>query len=65
MQGIFTQYEKLTKKSGLLLNADKNEILNLESDAEKFYEVEYMGKSKKVKIKTIKEVKVWGKWVLK
>ena len=64
MQGIFTQYEKLTKKSGLLLNADKNEILNLESDAEKFYEVEYMGKSKKVKSKTIKEVKVWGKWVL-
>ena len=50
VQSVFTQYEKLTKKSGLLLNADKTEILSLESDVEKVYEVEYMGK--KVKITT-------------
>ena len=60
VQSVFTQYEKLTKKSGLLLNADKTEILSLESDVEKMYEVEYMGK--KVKITTIKEVKVCGIW---
>ena len=60
VQSVFTQYEKLTKKSGLLLNADKTEILSLESDVEKVYEVEYMGK--KVKITTIKEVKVCGIW---
>ena len=35
-------------------------ILNLENNVEKVYEVEYMGK--KVKIKTIKEVKVCGIW---
>ena len=38
----FTQNEKLTKKSGLFLNADKTEILNLGNNIEKVYEVEYM-----------------------
>ena len=56
VQGVFTQYEKLTKKSGLFLDADKTEILNLENNVEKVYEVKYMGN--KVKITTIKEVKV-------
>ena len=42
VQGIFTQYEGLTKKFGLLLNADKTEILNLENNVEKVYEVEYI-----------------------
>ena len=44
VQGIFTQYERLTKKSGLLLNADKTEILNLENNIEKVYEVDYMSR---------------------
>ena len=31
-QGVFTYYEKLTIKSGLLLNAYKTKILNLENN---------------------------------
>ena len=38
VQGIFTQYERPTKKSGLLLNADKTDILNFENYIEKVYE---------------------------
>ena len=48
MQGIFTQYKKLTKKSGLLLNADKTEILYMESNVEKVFEVEYIDGSRAV-----------------
>ena len=32
IQAVFSQYEKLTKRSGLELNADKNEILSLKSN---------------------------------
>ena len=29
---VFKQYEKLTKKSGLVLNADKTKIISLHTD---------------------------------
>ena len=42
VQRVFTQYERLTRKSGLVLNADKTEILVLNSDLEHIYSVFYL-----------------------
>ena len=38
----FTQYERLRRKSGLVLNADKTEILVLNSEIEKSYSIRYI-----------------------
>ena len=43
VQAIFYEYERLTKISGLELNADKTEILRLGSEIETRYVVNYMG----------------------
>ena len=42
IQRVFTQHESLTKKSGLVLNADKIEIFVLNSNLARTYEVRYM-----------------------
>ena len=33
VKGVFKQYERLTRKSGLELNAEKTEILSLHTDS--------------------------------
>ena len=43
IQGIFRQYERLTKKSGMELNAEKTERLSLHSDRQIAFNVEYCG----------------------
>ena len=40
---VFKQYERLTRKSGLELNADKTEIIYLHTDRARTYEVAYNG----------------------
>jgi exonuclease III len=60
VQNVFTQYEKLTRKSGLELNADKTEILVLGSNRIRLYKVKYMGRE--VTIRTISELKICGIW---
>ena len=43
-QGIFKEYERLSKMSGLILNAEKTELLQLGRDViERTYKVEYLG----------------------
>jgi predicted nucleic acid-binding OB-fold protein len=59
-QRIFVQYERLTKRSGLTLNADKTEILALHTEDIIEYEVEYEGVD--LKIKTVDELKICGIW---
>ena len=60
IQGIFKQYEKLTRKSGLELNADKTEIIALHTERTLQFEVQYNGQT--VKISTMKEMKICGIW---
>ena len=57
---IFGEYERLTKASGLLLNADKTEMLRLckNNQREAEFEVSYMEKS--FKLKSQPEVKING-----
>ena len=43
VRGIFRQYERLTKKSGLELNAEKTEILSMHSNVQRIYDVQYCG----------------------
>ena len=43
LQPIFTEYERLSKVSGLHLNADKTEILNLKESYNQLSRVMYMG----------------------
>ena len=42
LKALFLEYERLTRISGLELNADKTELLRIGSAGEKVYEVEYM-----------------------
>ena len=37
VRGIFRQYERLTRKSGLELNAEKTEILSMHTDIPRVY----------------------------
>ena len=56
IQAVFKQYEKLTVRSGLELNADKTEILSLSTDVPLDFDVTYLGKN--VHITTLNRVKV-------
>jgi hypothetical protein len=55
VKDIFYEYGRLTRASGLTLNADKTEILDME---EKHYKVKYDGKTHK--LKGAKSVKING-----
>ena len=56
---FFKEYERLTRKSGLELNADKTEVMRLGKDPEeKNYEVIYLGKT--FQIKTKNKMKING-----
>ena len=53
--GLYTgsggaKFEKQDYKSGLILNADKTEILKLENNVEKVYELEYIDSSLSVPV---------------
>ena len=51
IQAVFTEYERLSKRSGLVLNADKTEIMTLGGPDEKSYDVLYMGRRYEIKSK--------------
>jgi hypothetical protein len=54
---IFVEYQRLTNKSGLTLNADKTEILTISNDT-RSYDVNY--ESKIIKIKSVNSLKICG-----
>ena len=60
VQRVFEQYEKLTRRSGLELNADKTEILALHTGRSLTYNVSYNGHT--FAISTVKELKICGIW---
>ena len=58
VKALFQEYERLTKVSGLELNADKTELLKIGSVGEEIYSVNYM--DKRHDIKSCVEVKING-----
>ena len=58
IQEIFNEYSRLTIRSGLELNADKTEILRLNTDVPKTLSFTY--NSQDVKIETVKVIKICG-----
>jgi exonuclease III len=58
IQGVFDEYSKLTKRSGLELNADKTEILRLNSNIMQSLSIKYLGKN--FKITTVESLKICG-----
>jgi hypothetical protein len=60
VQRIFEQYERLTRRSGLTLNADKTEILALHTDDIMEYDIVYENVA--LKIKTVGDLKICGVW---
>ena len=60
VQRVFEQYEKLTIRSGLELNADKTEILVWNTGRRLTYDVMYCGQN--FAISTVKELKICGMW---
>jgi hypothetical protein len=60
---VFEQYEKLTQRSGLELNADKTEILTLNGERSLIYDIKYL--EQKFDIITVRELKICGFWYCK
>ena len=60
VQAVFDQYEKLTRRSGLELNADKTEILSLKSDTVLRFNLNYL--NTQFVISTITRIKICGIW---
>ena len=61
LQAIFNEYERLTRQSGLELNADKTELLRINKSGifqRKEYEVMYLGN--RYKIKNSERIKING-----
>jgi exonuclease III len=58
IQSVFDEYNKLTRRSGLELNADKTEILKLNSGNASTVTFNYNGHE--VKIKTVNSIKICG-----
>jgi hypothetical protein len=58
IQQVFYEYERLTKRSGLELNADKTEILNLNSKEKDKISFRYNDKS--FAINTVEKIKICG-----
>ena len=57
---VFQQYGKLTRRSGLVLNADKTEISVFSNDRSRPYVVDY--DSRQVNLVTLNEIKICGIW---
>ena len=58
VQLVFNEYEKLPLRSGLILNADKTELLLVGSDLEKVYNIKYLGAD--YRISTKPKIKING-----
>ena len=58
LDAIFSEYQRLTEKSGLELNADKTEILRLTNVEKKTYAFEYRGD--KHAISNVEKIKICG-----
>jgi len=59
IQAVFSEYERLSKQSGLVLNAEKTEIMRLgQNRAARMYEIRYMGKT--IRIRTQEKIKING-----
>jgi hypothetical protein len=58
IQGVFDEYNKLTQRSGLELNAEKTEILKLNNAVQLFIRLTY--NNKMVEIKTVSKLKICG-----
>jgi hypothetical protein len=58
IQGVFNEYDKLTSRSGLELNADKTEILRLNTHVPMNVSFNYNGQQ--VNIETVQKVKICG-----
>jgi hypothetical protein len=58
IEQVFKEYERLTKRSGLELNADKTEILYLKNNDVITFEVLYLECN--FKIKTVEKIKICG-----
>jgi len=55
---IFREYERLTTKSGLELNADKTEILSLNNNEQETFNIYYMNET--IEINTVNKIKICG-----
>jgi len=55
---VFMEYERLTIRSGLELNADKTEILNLKNNVQENFSFDY--KNDSFEIKSVKSIKICG-----
>ena len=58
LQELFKEYERLTKKSGLELNANKTELMRLGSEDKRTYQVQY--KERNHIIDSMDEIKING-----
>ena len=58
IQQSFNEYERLTRRSGLELNADKTEILNLNSKEKDLISFNYNDKS--FSINAVEKIKICG-----
>ena len=58
VQAVFSEYERLSRRSGLILNADKTEVMRLGQQMVKTYQILYMGKL--YQIKTKNKIKING-----
>jgi len=61
LQPIFSQYEALSRLSGLVLNADKTEILNLIDSPIQVSRITYLGES--LIIGRLDNIKICGVWL--
>jgi hypothetical protein len=58
IQSIFREYERLTRRSGLELNADKTHLLKLNSSENDNFSIVYSGMS--FRIQTVNKIKICG-----
>ena len=58
LKELFKEYERLTRMSGLELNADKTELMKIGTGRERSYKVEYLGRS--YEVATSESVKLNG-----
>ena len=58
IQGVFNEYDRLTKRSGLELNADKTEILNLNTGGQ--IEICFNYNNHDIKINSVSKLKICG-----
>ena len=58
VKGIFRQYERLTRMSGLELNAEKTDILSMHTNVTRTYDVRYCGID--IPLTTMNEIKICG-----